>query len=57
NKLKKAIVQVEYYGRPARLVLTKRASEVGRAWLKYEDDGNEFEASIKEVNLVAIVEG
>ncbi|WP_047340329.1 transcriptional repressor gene korB [Xanthomonas oryzae] len=57
NKLKKAIVQVEHYGRPARLVLTKRPSEIGLAWFKYEDDGQEFEAAITEAKLVAIVEG
>ncbi|MBR8087084.1 ParB/RepB/Spo0J family partition protein [Burkholderia vietnamiensis] len=57
NKLKKAIVQVEHYGRPARLVLTKRPSEIGLAWFKYEDDGQEFEAAITEAKLVALVEG
>jgi len=57
DKLKKAIVQVEHYGRPARLILSKRPSEIGLAWFKYEDDGMEFEAAITEAKLVAIVEG
>ncbi|WP_017166876.1 transcriptional repressor gene korB [Xanthomonas phaseoli] len=57
NKLKKAIVQVEHYDRPARLVLTKRPSEIGLAWFKYEDDGQEFEVAITEAKLVALVEG
>jgi ParB family chromosome partitioning protein len=57
NKLKKAIVQVEHYGRPARLILNKRPSEVGLAWFKYDDDGQEFEAAITEAKLVALVEG
>lgn len=57
NKLKKAIVQVQHYDRPARLILTKRPGEIGLAWFKYEDDGTEFEAAITEAKLVAIVEG
>ncbi|MEX3581625.1 MAG: ParB/RepB/Spo0J family partition protein [Burkholderia sp.] len=57
DKLKKAIVQVKHYDRPARLILTKRPSEIGLAWFKYEDDGEEFEAAITEAKLVAIVEG
>jgi len=57
DKLKNAIVQVVHYGRPARLVLTKRPSEVGLAWFKYDDDGQEFEVVITEAKLVAIIEG
>jgi len=57
NKIKKAIVQIEHYGRPARLVLDRRPTEVGLAWMKYDDDGEVFEAAITEAKLVAIVEG
>jgi len=56
-KLKKAILQVEHDGRPARLMLTKRPPAEGYAWLKYEDDGREFEASLADVRLVALLEG
>lgn len=56
TKLKKAIVQVQHYGRPARLVLDKRPSEVGLAWFKYDDDGEVFEAAITEAKLVAVIE-
>jgi ParB family chromosome partitioning protein len=57
TKLKKAIVQVTHYDRPARLILNRRPSEVGLAWFKYDDDGQEFEAAITEAKLVAVVEG
>lgn len=56
SKLKKAIIQVQHSGRPARLLTDRRPSEVGLAWFKYDDDGQEFEASIGEANLVAVVE-
>jgi ParB family chromosome partitioning protein len=57
DKLKKAIVLVEHDGRPARLILTKRPPADGYAWLKYEDDGQEFEANLENVQLRAVVEG
>lgn len=56
SKLKKAIVQVEHHGRPARVLLDRRPSEVGLAWFKYDDDGSVFEASISEAKMVALVE-
>nr|QSM61664.1 Transcriptional repressor protein KorB [Escherichia coli] len=57
DKLKKAIVQVEHDGRPARLILNRRPPAEGYAWLKYEDDGQEFEADLAKVQLVALLEG
>ena len=57
DKLKKAIVQVEHDGRPARLILNRRPPAEGWAWLKYEDDGQEFEADLAKVQLVALMEG
>ncbi len=57
DKLKKAIVQVEHDGRPARLVLTRRPPAEGYAWLKYEDDGQEVEVALTDVQLVALLEG
>lgn len=57
TRLKKAVVQVEHDGRPARLLLNKRPTKIGLAWFKYEDEGQEFEAAITEAKLVAIVEG
>ncbi len=57
EKLKKAIVQVEIDGRVAQLLLNKRPSEYGSAWLKYEDDGEEFEGALSQVTVIAIIEG
>lgn len=57
EKFKKAIVQVKHDGRPARLILNRRPPVDGWAWLKYDDDGQEFEADLSTVLLVALLEG
>lgn len=57
EKMKKAIIQVDHDGRPARLILNRRPPAEGYAWLKYDDDGHEFEASLADVALVSIIEG
>ena len=57
DKLKKAIIQVKHDDRPARLLLSRRPPAEGFAWLKYEDDGHEFEANLAQVQLVAVLEG
>jgi len=57
DKLRKAIVQVKHDFRPARLLLNRRPSSDGLAWLKYEDDGQEFEADLGVVQLVSVLEG
>jgi ParB family transcriptional regulator, chromosome partitioning protein len=57
DKIKKAIVQVLHDGRPARIVLSKRPPAHGYAWLKYDDDGLEFEAELRQVELIAVIEG
>lgn len=56
EKLKRAIVQIRHDDRPARLLLDRRAP-VGLAWIKYDDDGSEFEIDIGTAQLVAVVEG
>ena len=56
-KLKKAIIQVEHNSRLARLILTKRPTAAGSAWLKYEDDGEEFETVLCDVQIVQLLEG
>ena len=56
TRLKKAIIQVQHNGRPARLLLNKRPSATGFAWLKYDDDGEEFEDDLAKVTLVALIE-
>lgn len=57
DKLKKAIIQVQHDDRPALLILNRRPPADGWAWLKYEDDGQEFEADLAKVRLVALMEG
>ncbi|MDF7677072.1 ParB/RepB/Spo0J family partition protein [Neisseriaceae bacterium ESL0693] len=57
DKLKKAVVLVEYGGRSARLILNRRPSAKGYGWLKYEDDGQEFEVNLVKVQLIALLEG
>ncbi len=57
DTIKKAIIQVQHDERPARILLTRRPPAEGFAWLKYDDDGSEFEANLMEVKLVAVVEG
>lgn len=57
SKLRKTIVQVQHKGRAAQLQLNRRPSAAGQAWLKYDDDGQEFEAVLAQVKLVAILEG
>ena len=57
GKLKKAIVRILHNNRVARLILDRRPSAEGVAWIKYEDDGYEFEASLRDVQLTAILEG
>ena len=49
DKLKKAIVTVEHDGRPGRLMLNRRPSREGASWMKYDDDGSEFEAELCEI--------
>jgi ParB family chromosome partitioning protein len=57
QKLKKTIVQVKHNDRPAQLMLSRRPPAEGFAWLKYDDDGQEIEASLSDVTLIALVEG
>ena len=57
NKFSKAIVKIEYHGQTGRILLNKRPSEEGMAWLKYDDSGEEFEAELKGVKVLALVEG
>lgn len=57
DKLKKAIVQIDHNGRTARLILDRRPPAEGYAWLKYEDDGQEFNVDLAKVQLVALLEG
>lgn len=55
-KLKKAIVIVEYLGEQGRLILNKRPSAEGEAWIKF-DNGSEEELNLENVKIVCLMEG
>jgi ParB family transcriptional regulator, chromosome partitioning protein len=54
---KKAIIKVYHNERDARLLVNRRPPLEGYAWLKYDDDGHEVEADLREVSLIAVIEG
>lgn len=56
DRFKRTVVQVRHRGQPARLVLNRRPRASGHAWLRY-DDGQEIEADLSEVQLIALLEG
>jgi ParB family chromosome partitioning protein len=56
RRFRHGTIKVEHKGRHAHLVLTRRPAANGRAWLKFEDDGQECDAALAEVQLLAIVE-
>ena len=57
RKAKKSLyVQVKHEGRLARLILSRMPLTAGYAWLKYEDDEQEFEVDLSQLQLVAIIE-
>ncbi len=57
DPLRNAVVHVLHNQRAARLMLERRPGKQGMAWLKYNDDGQEVEVSLKSVTLVALLEG
>ena len=57
DKFAKAIVQVEHDGRIGRIILNRRPPHEGWAWIKYDDDGYEFESDLGDVKLIALIEG
>lgn len=57
DKYKKAIVIVEYLGEQGRLLLNKRPSEEGRAWIKFDSTGVEDELDLENVKIICLMEG
>lgn len=55
RRASKATIQVEHEGRTAYLLLTRRPRSNGRAWLKYEGDGQEADIDLANVRLVALL--
>lgn len=57
DKLKKVIVQVEYDECFVCFIFNCWLLVEGYVWLKYEDDGQEFEVNFVDVKLVVFIEG
>jgi ParB family chromosome partitioning protein len=51
------VLSVRYRGRSGRLLVRRRPSAVGRAWLRYDDDCALVEVDLADVELVALLEG
>lgn len=54
TKLGRAVLQVRHHRRLAQLLWYRRPVEKGFAWLKYDDTGEEVEAPLADVKLVAL---
>lgn len=54
TKLGRAVLQVRHHRRTAQLLWYRRPVEKGFAWLKYDDTGEEVEAPLADVKLVAL---
>ena len=54
-KLGRAVLQVRHHRRTAQLLWYRRPVEKGFAWLKYDDTGEEVEAPLSDVKLVALL--
>jgi ParB family chromosome partitioning protein len=55
QRSKKVTLKVEHEGRAAQLLLGKRPLAAGRAWLKFEYDGQVCDVALAGVRLVAIL--
>ncbi|HEX8884687.1 MAG TPA: ParB/RepB/Spo0J family partition protein [Noviherbaspirillum sp.] len=53
--LGRPVLQVRHQRRPAQLLWHRRPVEKGFAWLKYDDTGEEVQAPLAEVKLVALL--
>ena len=57
DKFKKAIVIVEYLGEQGRIILTKRPTQEGLAWVKFDSTGEEEELNLENVKMICLMEG
>jgi len=55
QKLGRAVLQVRHQRRTAQLLWHRRPVEKGFAWIKYEDTGEEVQAPLADVRLVALL--
>lgn len=57
SKLSKAIIMIEHQGMPGRLVINKRPSSDTMGWIKYDENGEDFEVKLKDLLITSIIEG
>jgi ParB family chromosome partitioning protein len=55
--IKRPVVFVVHTGRTAKLILHRRPSQLGWAWISYLDDGQEAEVMLDDVKLDALQDG
>jgi ParB family chromosome partitioning protein len=51
------VLAVRFRGRQGRLLIRRRPSAVGLAWIRYDDDCELVEVDLAEVQLIALMEG
>jgi hypothetical protein len=51
------VLAVRHKGREGRLLMRRRPSAVGKAWMRYDDDCELAEVELAEIELVALMEG
>ncbi|MDG6882837.1 Transcriptional repressor protein korB [Phocoenobacter uteri] len=56
DKLKKSFLKISYHGQIGRLIMNKRPSELGRAYIKYDDSGEEVDADLSSVTILELIE-
>lgn len=56
DRLRRPVIRVSVDGRKAQLLANRRPTAEGRAWVRLEDDGQELDADLSEVRLVAVHE-
>lgn len=57
KKLKKSVIMVEYKGQSAILIFNKKPSWEGLGWIKTLNNDDEFEAELKNIKIISIIEG
>lgn len=56
-RLRKPVMQVRVEGRLAHLLYSRRPSQFGMAWIKFEEDGSEIESPLTDIHFVGLLEG
>lgn len=51
------VLAVRHHGREGRLLVRRRPSAVGKAWMRYVDDCELAEVDLADIELVALMEG